>query len=234
MFYLWLTWGKLCTTVWGMARHRKQSHITEEAPLTASIDDVSSATKNATRGEWLDWAMAFAQANLDRLMPGRRHDLRRQLKQFLMAQGPGVSGSPEVPLPSEAQLRTAQRAFAEMIESILVGKAVHLGYYALEVRVSVRDGIPSLIEFLDIGALPDEGQAQYAFARLLSRVGRDFCDAGYEGPLIKACRAPKPRRKEPCGKWFVGRPNQRFCSPHCQNRAGSRASRARHKSVPAS
>ncbi len=34
-----------------------------------------------------------------------------------------------------------------------------------------------------------------------------------------------PRARDACGCWFVGRPNATYCSPNCQNLAGTRKSR---------
>jgi hypothetical protein len=213
-----------------MAKHQKRPQVIPETPPTASVDAISTATKNISKDEWLDWALAFAQGELERGMLAEREYWRLALKQFLMAQGPGVSGDPEaMTLASDAQLRQTQQAFQRMIRSIMEGQTYHLGVYTLEVWISVRDERPWLIEQFDVGALPDEVQAQYTFARLLDRVSRDLLDEGYQGPLIRSCPAPQRRRKELCGRWFVGRPNRLYCSPHCQNRATTRASRARRQ-----
>jgi hypothetical protein len=62
------------------------------------------------------------------------------------------------------------------------------------------------------------------------RLLRDQPKAHRHGPLIKEWQAPRPRTRtgEHCGRWFVGRPDQTYCSLPCQNRAGTRRVRARH------
>jgi hypothetical protein len=214
--------------------HGEEAQVIQEERYTAHIAEVADATQNVSKRDWLDWALDFAYEDLEHLKPDKREYWRRGLKQFLMAQGPGVAGDPDVELASDLQMKIIQARFVDMIQHILAGRPVELGTYMLDVRISVHHGRPWLIEHVDLGALPDEGQVPYAFARVLDRVSRDLLDEGYEGPFIKVCPAPKPRRKELCGRWFIGRPNRMYCSPHCQNRATTRASRARHQTAAAS
>jgi hypothetical protein len=201
--------------------------MTEEHRETADHEQVLAAgARLGPRRKRLQWAVQFAQEPLDQLSPGRWYDLRRDLKGFL-SWGPGISG-PDVELPTDQEIREIQQDFREIIAKVWRGESVWIGRYDTEIYLMPIKGKLHLIEDKQLITLSDPRQARYVFALLLDHVGRDFREAGYDGPIIKACRAPKPRVRtgEDCGRWFVGRPNQVYCSPLCQNRASTRSFRA--------
>jgi hypothetical protein len=201
------------------------------------------------KGSRLAWAVDFAQERLDQLPPGRLLDLDLELLIFLKygsglwprggvirleRQGPGgpvvrrrIGETQQFTRPTEDDLRATQTAWVRMITMMLDSGEGTLGDYQVHLDFSGGDGRATVREYLKPASVPHE--ATYALARLLLELDHDLREAGYQGPLIKACPAPKIRgaAEDPCGRWFVGRPNQRYCSSQCQNRAATRATRAR-------
>jgi hypothetical protein len=178
----------------------------------------------------LIWAVHFAQEPLDQLSPGRLYDLRLELTAFLTWGGgrPGV-GFDEYLLVTEDDLRATQAEFAHIIAGVLQVQTIPIGEFPVKMQLGANKGRVSLSETLNLNMVPVALQARYGLARALGDVDRDLMEAGYGGPIIKACPAPKVRGKgeEKCGRWFIGRPNQVYCSGQCQNRAATRATRAR-------
>jgi hypothetical protein len=172
------------------------------------------------------WAVRFAQETLDELSPGQQLDRRNELKAFL-GYGPvsGISYSEgSTDAPTDKAMQAVQEEFARVIGGVLRKETVHFDEYKMA---------PSLIWFgnkLRFVQMPDHieqseaYQAGYGLAGLIDDLYR-------EGREIKVCDAPKPRApaEERCGRWFVGRPNQTFCSPACRNLANTRATRAKQR-----
>ena len=194
----------------------------------------------------LTWALDFAQEDIGQLSPGRLYDLRCELLAFLLLGGGNISMSAgKFLLPTEDDLRATQTAWVHMITIMLEGgEQETLGVYQVRVLFAGGHGRARVDEFLQHASIPE--QARYALGRLLresehdlkeatqhfpgeSTLGEFFRPIAPDGPLIKACPAPKVRGRaqETCGRWFVGRPNQRYCSSQCQNRAATRATRER-------
>jgi hypothetical protein len=194
----------------------------------------------------LTWAVDFAQEDIEQLSPGRLYDLQCELRTFLLFGGGSLpTSSGEYPLPTKEDLRATQTAWVQMITMLLEGREQEtLGVYHVRVFFGGRHGRPSVMEVLQHASIPE--QARYALGQLLRESEQDRIEAAHhfpgestigellrplepEGPLIKACPAAKVRgsAQDTCGRWFVGRPNQRYCSPQCQNRAATRATRAR-------
>jgi hypothetical protein len=193
------------------------------------------------KGPRLAWAVDFAQERLEQLPPGRLLDLQHDLLIFLKygsglwprvgvitlgRQGPRRE-THQFTLPTEDDLHATQTAWVRMITMMLDGGEGTLGDYQVHLDFSGGNGRATVRESLKPASVPDE--ATYALARLLLELDHDLREAGYQGPLIKACPAPKVRgaAEDLCGRWFVGRPNQRYCSSQCQNRAATRATRTR-------
>ena len=134
----------------------------------------------------------------------------------------------QVRLPSTEEVRQAQHDMAQILHGFAEGKPLDILNYHVRVTIGLYDGVPKL--FLDEHQRYDlavPAEARLAFATLLSRVGVDVMEAteGEAAGRLRRCPAPAPRQQEPCGKWFIGRPNRQYCSPVCQNRAGTRRAR---------
>ena len=169
----------------------------------------------------VEWAVAYAQEDLEAMRPGRREDVRQELQMYLASVVGLGSYDGMVELPTDEEMREIRQALDEIVQSVLDKRPVHIGQYhaTLELIPMTDEGRPYL---LNSGqhAMQKVELARYALATMIAKLWA-------EGHRIKCCPAMKPRAKagELCGRWFVGRPNQRFCSPRCQNRAGTRASR---------
>jgi hypothetical protein len=169
----------------------------------------------------VEWAVAYAQEDLEAMRPGRREDLRQELQMYLASVVGLGSYDGMVELPTDEEMREIRQTLDEIVQSVLDKRPVHIGQYhaTLELVPMTDEGRPYL---LNSGqhAMQKVELARYALATMIAKLWA-------EGHRIKCCPALKPRAKagELCGRWFVGRPNQRFCSPRCQNRAGTRASR---------
>jgi hypothetical protein len=181
----------------------------------------------------LGWAVSLAQEPLAQCSPGRMYDLRIELAAFL-AYGGGwrFGGDGDMPLPTIEELHAAQGEFTPIIGGVVQGESRTLGPYPATMHIRAQNGRATVRELLDLKQVSLPLQAGYALGRLLGELDRDLMAAGYLGPVIKVCPAPQARgtAAEPCGRWFVGRPNQVYCSSQCQNRAATRATRARASS----
>jgi hypothetical protein len=199
--------------------------MTPEQRRTAREEEIRQAqARIGNRRGRVAWAVQFAQEALGQLSPGQLLDRRHDLKAFL-GYGPagGISYSEETTkLPADETMQAIQAEFARVIGGVLRKETVHFIRYTMA---------PSLIWFgnkLRFVQMPDHieqselDQAAYALAMLIDDLYR-------EERVIKVCDAPKPRAKaeERCGRWFVGRPNQTYCSPSCRNLANTRATRAK-------
>ena len=78
---------------------------------------------------------------------------------------------------------------------------------------------------ITLSAIPVAGKDELAVRYAL------FRRLGEEAHRLHACRAPG-RIEGLCGRWFVGRPDQDFCSRKCRSLAGTRKLRARRRSAP--
>jgi hypothetical protein len=167
------------------------------------------------RGQ-LNWALDFAQQDLDGVPPGRLADFCLQLTAFTSAATTGE-------LFSEEALRDAHKEFRRII-SAFVGpqQTVEIRYPEAVVRI----GRTPRGRYRHVELGPDMMFTATQAAEPLTVLLTDA-----DLPEAKACRAPKSRGAwdEVCGKWFAGRPNQTYCSALCQNRATTRATRLRAK-----
>jgi len=174
----------------------------------------------------LEWAINFIQEDLQAAGPGRRADLRRELTVFTRAWDVSRDDewTPEgVRFFSEEELEKTQLHFRAFLNELLDGGHVVLPYRGT-LRIVYGAGIPGtvlkerpwIIRELN-GGMPDLARLQLA-----ELVGDE------DMPLVRICGAPKARgHGERCGRLFVGRPNQVYCTALCQNRATTRAVRAR-------
>ena len=162
----------------------------------------------------LRWAVSqFAATELP-TRPAPRRARKEELLAFigLTMFEPGKPKS----LPSEEELSETHARFRQIIRSLT---SEHR--QAIIARGTVVVGCNakrswSTIDHTDEDVVATD--AAVTLGRLLAR----------EGHRVKSCPAPVTVGKEdpePCGRWFVGRPNQRCCSPKCANRASTRAAR---------
>jgi hypothetical protein len=169
----------------------------------------------------IEWAVDYAQEDLEAMRPGRREDVRQELKMYLASVVGLGSYDDKVELPSDEEMRDIREALHEIVQSVLDEHPVHIGqYHATLELIPMNDAGRPILYNTGQHAMTNVELARYALATMIAQLW-------VEGHRIKCCPALKPRAKagELCGRWFVGRRNQRFCSPRCQNRAGTRVSR---------
>jgi hypothetical protein len=212
-----------------------------DGPWITTPDAVIATTHGRSGRQWLEWALTFAQEDLSYLSTQEWRARATTLAAFLCVHGHGLSSSAEAAgeplqtrLPSVEEVRDAQHDMAQILRSFAAGKPLDVLKYQVRVTIGLYDGIPKLFrdehQRYDL-AVPAE--ACLAFAQLLSRVAVDIMDKneGEAAGMLRQCPAPAPRQQAPCGTWFIGRPNRQYCSPLCQNRAGTRRARQPKRSA---
>jgi hypothetical protein len=192
-----------------------------------------AAAELATPRRRMEWAAAFAQEDLETLSPGRLTDVWFEMTAFQLWGGHHFEGAGGIELtdlkrPDVIPLQRVQQEFRRIFASVIARKdfdippfVVRMSYwYAFE---------PSLTK--TVTPLTGEGDPDKRFALAVFALALLLDDYG---KLIKTCPAPKLRSRtgEVCGRWFIGRPNQTYCSPLCQNRATTRASRQKQRQPP--
>jgi hypothetical protein len=201
-----------------------------------------------TARDWLAWILTFAQTPLDQQSHDRIEQARVTFLAFLWSpQGPGldfaalpseqglppVPGVPEEPLaelPSVEELRETHGLLRNAIEHLLAGQPYDFGPAThARKRLVTLHGLPWVIEVDDsaITAEPFPIQVRWSFGQLINYLSRAWMEQRHASPYLRECPAPIPRKPGACGRWFVGRGDQRYCSAVCQNRESSRAARAR-------
>jgi hypothetical protein len=221
---------------------------TTENTLTAEMvgmDDIERARQGLRSDrDWLAWLLAFAQTPLDEQPSEAIKEAQVRFLTFLLtARGPGLGShgrwppgpteddKPRYSLPSREEISAIHERLRTAIEHILAGQPHDFGHYAVRTRLVTFDGVPWVIEepedAITTRSYPD--QVQWTFGRLLTHLSREWNAHEHKHPLpyIRECPGPVPRQPGICGRWFVGRGDQRYCSPVCQNRGATRAARAR-------
>ena len=186
----------------------------------------------------LQWALDFAQKDLNTLTVGDWANLRRELAAFrgftvfptqvknrrvlnaLLELGRHNWGSQTfVELPMEEQTRQAQAEFRRIVDRLLTRGMVAIGPHQVTHYVSR----------LDKTQIPPERRASLStWTRGASPGLEQFTYLlGAYAALVGVCPEPK------CQRWFVaGRTNQTYCSTRCQTRATTRTYRERMKKPP--
>jgi hypothetical protein len=192
---------------------------------TARFEEIDRATARLRpKRRRLEWAVRFAQEALEELSPGQLLDRRLEVKAFL-GYRMGVGGDPEaIRPPSDADMRAIQDECARIIAGLLRRESVPLGEYRVTMSLSFFRGRPHFSRDEGMFTMTELVHARYLLGELIAELWQ-------EGHVIKVCPAPKPRApaETSCGRWFVGRPNQRFCSTACRNLANNRKTRQRVK-----
>jgi hypothetical protein len=207
--------------------------MTHDYQWTATQEDIRQAeARVGVKRHAVAWAVAYAQEQLGRLSPGQLLDRRHELKAFLGYAPPlGISSrGGAVKLPTDETMEATQQEFVRIIAGVRRGETVHLGRYTMTTsliwaqRSRSPKRQPCFSQMPDLIDQPEVYQASHGLARLIDELYR-------EGRMIKECPAPKPRSgtHERCGRWFVGRPNQTYCSPACRNLANTRGRRAKQQ-----
>ncbi len=197
---------------------------TERAPvgeMERVMDRLGS--RGFTREGQLQWAVDFAQTRLEDLSPGRLRDFQLELAVLMMPHAKPGHGRD---LLSLEQLQQVQAHWAKYLGEWVTKRQVTLGRYTGDFRIgSVKwqgkagKGEQTLLDFdLELPAARNPEHMAFQFALLLVP----------EGHRVKACPAMKSRGKsgDVCGRIFVGRPDQVYCSSLCQNREATRRIRA--------
>lgn len=164
----------------------------------------------------IEWVVEVAQIPYGSLSTGQTLDRSIELNAFMQWSG-GLWRDPgDVKLDmtnGKISFWSVQQEFARIIGAIVAGESVSVGSFKVDLKYS--NG------YLSKTMLNDDSHGAKLAAFALGLLLDEF------GSLIKSCPAPKPRSDEPCNKWFVGRPDQVYCSTQCQVRVGSRATRKR-------
>jgi hypothetical protein len=173
------------------------------------------------------WAVDFAQTDLDALSSGRLHDLAVELIAFEYWGGKDMLGQHGLGfayIPGKEDLRIVQEEFCSIFHRCFHSKGFSLGQF--EMSLFVIPAVGRVVKH--VNSRTTQGH-QHAIALLTLAMLFDTYL-----PLLKECPAPKPRSRkgETCGRWFVGRPNQTYCSPLCQNRATTRSARQKQHRAP--
>ena len=201
--------------------------------------------------DWVERILEFAQTDLGSLPMAQQRMLALRLNTFLWLHGYPWSGTAELlgaptlegpmawgptkaPLPSVEELYQGQYVIKKMLESFAHGEQHDIHSYDVKISITLRNGVPMLSqdkhEHSD-ASFPS--RLRLSFAKALRQIGYEALQVaqGEPPPVLRRCPAPAPRRQEPCGKWFVGRPNRQYCSPLCKNRAGTRRVRQRQETM---
>ena len=206
--------------------------------------------RGKTADQWLEWLLEFAQEDLTDWVAADYRACGIRLKAFLLAQGFGISytrepmkkrnpdGSPrfrpfyETPVPSAQDIRQAQDIVKSTLDAIAKDEPLPLLQTQVRHELRPTPNGPMLFTFEDYespSTLPFPKAVAFHLARLIDRISHKTMEMTQgKGPTrLKQCAAPTPRQNTLCQRWFLGRPSQRYCSPLCQNRAGSKRFRQR-------
>jgi hypothetical protein len=200
--------------------------MTQARRDTATFQEIVKARTrlNGRRQRWA-WAVQFTQAPLDALSRGKKDDLRLELSAFAdWAGGTFTERGKNIALFTDEDMYHTQRRFTQIVDNLVNKGSAKLGSYHQDLGIMTKDGIMYLTRDEGACEMGQVERAVYALGLLLNE----------NEDLPRACHAPKARggEGEECGRRFVGRPNQVYCSPLCQNRATTRAARARPGSSP--
>jgi hypothetical protein len=203
---------------------REVHHMTQARRDTATFQEIMKARLrlNGRRQRWA-WAVQFAQEPLDGLSRGKKDDLRLELTAFAdWAGGTFTERGKDIPLFTDEDIHHTQRRFKQIVDSLFDNGSAKLGPYHQDLGIMTKDGIMYLTRQEGAREMGAVERAVYALGLLLNE----------NEDLPKACPAPKARgaEGEQCGRRFVGRPNQVYCTALCQNRATTRAARAKQSS----
>jgi len=186
---------------------------------TAEIARVKA--KLRTKDAQLAWALDFAQQNLGDASAGWWTDTQVTLAALTGAGGHSRGYQSEVLTKEEIQ--AVQRQFAQYVEEWVSNRRVTLGSQPQELWIEPATGpggedVAALRFELTLPRPYSPNRVAFELALLLVP----------DGTAVRVCQAPKAWGKagELCGRWFLGRPNRRYCSLTCQSRAGARKVRS--------
>lgn len=193
----------------------------------AAIDAVVAAARafRSTQGRpklgRLQWALNFAQGECGDVTLGQ---LQVQLTAFAAQ---AITGE----LFTESQVQEAHDAFRLILHEWTTRHRVRIELPPAAVAIgysSVRTPRGEVVQRYHRIVFPP-GSSMFTLHQVTEPLMQLLADEDL--PLVKACGAPRRwgSQSETCGRWFAGRANQTYCTPLCQNRATTRASRARAK-----
>lgn len=184
----------------------------------------------------LQWAVAFAQRDLDALTPGEWMDLLMELRVFLASPYPqdfaGIDAAlrqlrprpPRLPLTvifkpriTEEDAKEIQTAFRDILQQLITSQwgIIEMPPLSIGIYYTHHPERPSRTRVLLEASTPDVTvKARYVLTYLL----------GAHGELLRQCPEPACRRI-----FVASRPNQSYCSSRCLSRAGTRTYRQRLK-----
>ncbi len=180
--------------------------------------------KLGDKADRLAWALAFAQENLKEASPGWWTDAQVTLAALTGAGGRSRGDQSEVLTREEIQ--EVQHQFTRYVREWVSIRKVTLGRSTLALGIELATGPGGEEEAalrFDFKLPKSYSPDRVAFELALLLVPN--------GSMVKVCEAPKAwgEAGEKCGRWFLGRPNRRYCSLTCQSRAGARIAREPHR-----
>jgi hypothetical protein len=195
----------------------------EETCTRQEVFDAHDRVKR-TRKAWLQWLVTFAQSPLDALSPTEVRTWKIGLLALQLSpggRGIGFDDNTAV-LPTDQELAAIHRLLHDAVRNILAKRPAYLGIVKADRTILFDGDLPYVSDLPLADEYSYEQLVRDAFVRLLEGVCERWKEAGHTQPFLKSCPAPKPHRREPCGTWFIGRQDQRHCSPQCQTRERTR------------
>jgi hypothetical protein len=173
--------------------------------------------------EALEWAVGFSQMDLTTLLPGEQFAKQLELYAWVTyaAQlGRGASAGVET-IPADLTLTDAQHIMQEVFRAAVKHEKIPVTRGVLEELIWIGDRY-----YL----VKDTGSQQSTAEHIRRGLGR-LIDELPKGREIRGCEAPRSRATIPCGRWFIAKPTQRFCTMACRQRHNVR--RLRHHATSA-
>lgn len=174
--------------------------------------------------EALEWAVGFSQMDVTTLLPGEQFAKRLELHawvRYAAQKGRSRSDGLET-IPLDLTLAEAQRVMQDVFRVAITHE-----------DIVVTPGVSEKLTWIGhrYFLVKDVERAASTAADIRRGLGR-LIDELPKGRTLRACEAPRPRADIPCGRWFVAKPSQRFCSPACRQRHSIR--RQRQQAISAS
>jgi predicted RNA-binding Zn ribbon-like protein len=185
-------------------------HVTAEDFKTAA-----SKLSGATRG--LEWAVELAQAEIGSLTPGERLNARISLRAFVDRLGSHTRipentkyMGPSTYIPTEKCLERSKELFGKILNGFLPTGSIETIKVSLAFSIQSYRPLRNSLKVIQISPSMGEqdlpSRAVFRFAELLA-------------PELERLRQCEDKD---CARWYIGRPNRKFCSNKCLSRATTR------------
>lgn len=170
----------------------------------------------ASSDDQLQWALDFAQGDFQQMGAGDWYNIRLELWAFTHPGPREFPFSRPTPMnlatfPTDSDVRNIHTRLGEALRKYGLRQGFDIvidTHYRCDFYPTKRGGTKGSWTSYVAGYI---GQAQKRFFDLLTA----------RGERLRSC----PARQ--CGRWFVGRPNRKFCSTECRNKTNVRKFRAK-------